>query len=173
MAEQDNAQPATQDQPDLSGLTASSRDLLDRLAEALADYHPQADTLQDIPQFTVEATDIAKVCRTLKDEPGINAGQLMCLACVDYEEYFQLVYILHSMAPEGSMVIKTNVPYDQPNAPSVTSVWRAAEWYEREAHDLFGIDFEGHPDLAPLLLYEGFEGFPGRKEFPFHEYQEF
>jgi NADH-quinone oxidoreductase subunit C len=55
----------------------------------------------------------------------------------------------------------------------VTSVWRAADWYEREAHDLFGVHFEGHPDLSPLLLYEGFEGYPGRKEYPFNDYQEF
>ncbi|WP_347221931.1 NADH-quinone oxidoreductase subunit C [Mycolicibacterium poriferae] len=57
--------------------------------------------------------------------------------------------------------------------PSVTSVWRAADWYEREAHDLFGVHFEGHPDLSPLLLYEGFAGYPGRKEYPFNDYQEF
>ena len=179
VAEQDNAQPAIPTetdvsvQPDLSGLTGPARELLNRLERALADFHPRVDTLQDIPQVTIEAADLAKVCRVLKDEPGINASQLMCLACVDYQEYFQLVYILHSIDPEGSMVIKADVTYDEPTAPSVTSVWRAADWYEREAHDLFGVVFEGHPDLAPLLLYEGFEGFPGRKEFPFHEYQEF
>lgn len=172
MPDQDNA-PSNSTQPDLSGLTAPARELLDRLERALADFHPQLDTLQDIPQVTIEAADLAKVCRALKDDPGINAGQLMCLACVDYEEYFQLVYFLHSMHPEGTMVIKADVPYDQPKAPSVTSVWRAADWYERETHDLFGVVFEGHPDLAPLLLYDGFEGFPGRKAFPFHEYQEF
>ena len=70
-------------------------------------------------------------------------------------------------------MIKANVPFEDPHLPSVTSVWRAAEWYEREAHDLFGVTFDGHPNLAPLLLYEGFEGYPGRKEYSFHEYQEF
>ena len=50
---------------------------------------------------------------------------------------------------------------------------RAADWHEREAHDLFGVSFEGPPDLAPLLLYDDFEGYPGRKEFPFNEYREF
>ena len=173
MAEKDNGQPAAPAPPDLSGLSPSARELLNRLERALADFHPRIDALKDIPQVTIEASALAKACRVLKDESGINASQLMCLACVDYREYFQLVYILHSMYPEGSMVIKADVPYDQPSAPSVTSVWRAADWYEREAHDLFGVVFEGHPDLAPLLLYEGFEGFPGRKAFPFHEYQEF
>ena len=194
MAEQDNVQPAASTQaeatqaeatqaeatqaevsaqPDLSGLAAPARELLNRLELALANFHPQVAALQDLPQVTVMSADLAKVCRVLKDDPGISASQLMCLACVDYEEYFQLVYMLHSIDPEGTMVIKADVTYDQPKAPSVASVWRAADWYEREAHDLFGVVFEGHPDLAPLLLYEGFEGFPGRKEFPFHEYQEF
>ena len=63
-------------------------------------------------------------------------------------------------------MVKTSVPPDAPSVPSIVSVWRGAGWYEREAHDLFGVAFEGHPDLSPLLLYEGFEGFPGRKSFP-------
>jgi len=54
----------------------------------------------------------------------------------------------------------------------VTGIWRSANWYEREAHDLFGVEFKGHPNLLPLLLYDEFEGFPGRKSFPFHEYDE-
>jgi NADH-quinone oxidoreductase subunit C len=100
-------------------------------------------------------------------------SQLSLLACVDYLEYFQIVYILHSLDPDRTAVIKTDVPYETAALPSVTSVWRAADWYEREAHDLFGVHFEGHPDLSPLLLYEGFEGYPGRKEYPFNDYQEF
>ncbi len=179
MAEQDSGQPATsakptaEAQPDLSRLSPPDKELLDRLAGALAEFHPVIDVLYDIPQVTIEAANLARACRVAKDDPGINASQLMCLACVDYEEHFQLVYILHSMDPEGTMVIKADVPYDLPKAPSVASVWRAADWYERETHDLFGVVFEGHPELAPLLLYEGFEGFPGRKSFPFNEYQEF
>jgi NADH-quinone oxidoreductase subunit C len=109
----------------------------------------------------------------IKDDPRISARMLLCLACVDYSEYFQMVYVLQSLEPERTLVLRTDVPYSDAIVPSVTSVWRAADWYEREAHDLFGVDFDGHPDMAPLLLYEGFEGFPGRKEFPFNEYQEF
>ena len=70
------------------------------------------------------------------------------------------------------MVVKTSVSPDTPSVPSVVSVWRAADWFEREGHDLYGVVFEGHPELAPLLLWEGFEGYPGRRSFPFHEYDE-
>ncbi len=184
VAEQDNGHPDSSDQTDtgqtdtvvqadLSGLSQASLQLLTRLQGALAELHPRIDAFRDMPQITIEAADLAKACRVLKNDPRINAAQLMCLACVDYQESFQLVYMLHSLDPEASMVLKADLPYEAPVAPSVTSVWRAADWYEREAHDLFGVVFEGHPDLAPLLLYEGFEGFPGRKEFPFHEYQGF
>ena len=85
----------------------------------------------------------------------------------------EMVYVLQSLEPERTIVLKTDAPYDDPVVPSVASVWRAADWYEREAHDLFGVIFDGHPDLSPLLLYDGFEGYPGRKEFPFYEYREF
>jgi len=98
---------------------------------------------------------------------------LLCLACVDYEERFELVYFLQSLARERSLVIKTSVPYDEPELPSVSAVWPAADWYEREAHDLFGVSFVGNPDLSPLLLYPEFQGFPGRKEYDFYDYREF
>ena len=109
----------------------------------------------------------------MKEDPRVNGQMLLCLACVDFSEYFQLIYILQSLNPERTVAIRTDVPYSDASISSVTPIWRAADWYEREAHDLFGVDFDGHPDLSPLLLYEGFEGFPGRKEFPFNEYQEF
>ncbi|HJM53376.1 MAG TPA: NADH-quinone oxidoreductase subunit C, partial [Dehalococcoidia bacterium] len=56
--------------------------------------------------------------------------------------------------------------------PSVTGVWRGADWYEREMHDLFGVVFDGHPDLSPLVLPDDFEGFPGRKSYPLNDYGE-
>ena len=158
---------------DTSCLSQSSRELLPYLEELFREFNPQPGVLLDLPQVTVEAKDIAQACRLAKNEPRLDCKLLLCLSCVDYKEYFQLVYFLHSITHEQPLVIKANVPFEDPHLPSVTSVWRAAEWYEREAHDLFGVTFDGHPNLAPLLLYEGFEGYPGRKEYSFHEYQEF
>ena len=160
-------------EPDLSLLNGDARSVLEASLELLQDFQPQPGTLSDLPQITIESRHILQACQRLKTDSRTSAKMLLCLTCVDYSQYFQLVYILQSLDPERTLVVKTNVPYDQPSLPSVTSVWRAADWHEREAHDLFGVDFEGHPDLAPLLLYEGFEGYPGRKEFPFYEYQEF
>ena len=154
-------------------LSQPRRDLLTRVADVLQEYGPKFGALNDLPQVTVPAVSIAAACRRAKDDPELDFKMLLCMSCVDYQEYFQMVYFLHSLDREQTLVVKADVSYEEPSLPSLTSVWQAADWYEREAHDLFGIAFEGHPDLSPLLLYEGFEGYPGRKEFPFYEYQEF
>jgi NADH-quinone oxidoreductase subunit C len=160
-------------QPDFDQLSQPRRELLALAEEVFQDFHPQSGVLHDLPQLTIEPEHILRVCRLAKDEPRLDFKLLLCLTCVDYQEHFQMVYFLHSIDHEQTLVIKTNVLYADPRLPSVTSVWQAADWYEREAHDLFGVVFEGHPNLAPLLLYEEFEGYPGRKEYPFYEYQEF
>ena len=153
----------------VEGLSRFNLDILEVLKEVLKDFNPQPGALDDLPQVTIGPGDIQRACRLAKDDPRLSMSQLSLLACVDYLEYFQIVYILHCLDPDRTAVIKTDVPYETAALPSVTSVWRAANWYEREAHDLFGVNFEGHPDLSPLLLYEGFEGYPGRKEYPFND----
>jgi len=157
----------------LANLTSSGIALLDVSLDVLKDFFPEGGALDDIPQVSISKEHTLEACRLIKEDPRTATEMLLCLACVDYSEYFQMVYILQSLKPERTLVLRTTVPYLDTTVPSVTSVWRAADWYEREAHDLFGVSFDGHPDMSPLLLYEGFEGFPGRKEFPFNEYQEF
>jgi NADH-quinone oxidoreductase subunit C len=169
----DLAEEAEPEGPDLSSLGSDSRALLDSVLDALDAFSPQPGTLSDLPQVTVERHHIVDVCRTLKEDERFNARMLLCMSAVDYPETLQMVYVLQSLEPERTLVVKTEAPYDDPVVPSVTGVWRPADWYEREAHDLFGVSFDGHPDLSPLLLYDEFEGYPGRKEFPFYEYREF
>ena len=158
---------------EFEALSPSSRELLEASLDVLKDFHPEAGVLDNLPLIRVEPADTAQVCRLAKEDPRLAMRQLLCLACVDYQDYLELVYILHSLDPDRILVVKTSVPTDNPRLPSVTPIWKAGDWYEREAHDLFGVEFEGHPGLAHLLLYEGFEGYPGRKEFPFNDYQEF
>jgi NADH-quinone oxidoreductase subunit C len=169
-AEQSEEEPTVDP---LAALSSAGRDLLEVSLEVLKELEPQAGVLDDMPQVSVAKQHTLQACQLMKDDPRIAAKMLLCLACVDYSDYFQLVYVLQSLDPERTLALRTDVPYDDATLPSVTPVWRAADWYEREAHDLFGVSFDGHPDLSPLLLYEGFEGYPGRKEFPFNEYQEF
>ena len=104
--------------------------------------------------------------------PRLTFDYLRCLSAVDYVDRIEVVYHLFSLERRHKMVVKVSLEPDSPRVASVVSVWKGADWFEREAHDLFGVEFEGHPNLAPLLLYEGFEGCPGLKSFPFHEYDE-
>ena len=143
------------------------------LQEVLATFEPTPGAVFDMPQVQVKPQDIVEVCRLAKEDPRLDFKMLLCLAAVDYQEHLQVVYILLSLDKNQRVCIKADLPYDDPRLPTVSSLWRGADWYEREAHDLFGVVFEGHQNLEPLLLYEGFEGYPGRKEFPFHDYQEF
>jgi NADH-quinone oxidoreductase subunit C len=115
---------------------------------------------------------VLEVATKLRDDPRTTCDFLRCLSVVDYEDRFEVVYHLYSMEENHRFVLKASVPYDDPHVSSLISVWPGADWYEREGHDLFGVVFDGHPNLAPLILYDGFQGYPGRKSFPFNDYQE-
>ena len=115
---------------------------------------------------------VAKVCERMKVEPELSFDYLRCLSVVDYVDRLEVNYHLFSYGRRHKLVVKADVEPDDPQLPSVSGVWRAADWFEREGHDLFGVRFGGHPDPAPLLLYEGFEGRPGLRSYPFHDYDE-
>ena len=146
--------------------------LSDLLTSALEAYGVEIGAAIDEVVVTARPEQIPDICRLVKESPELGFDYLRCIAVVDYEERLEVNYHLFSLEKRHKFVLKTSVSPDEPTVPSVVSVWKAADWFEREGHDLFGVVFEGHPDLAPLLLYEGFEGFPGRKSFPFHDYTE-
>ena len=146
--------------------------LSDLLPSVLRDIDAAFGTALDEVVVVVNPGDVPEVCRRARQDPALDFDYLRCLSVVDYVERLEVNYHLLSLAMRHKMVVKTNLPPDDPRVPTVTGVWRGAGWYEREGHDLFGVLFEGHPDLSPLLLYEGFEGHPGLKSFPFHEYDE-
>ncbi len=142
------------------------------LPEALAEFKPEIGAAVDLVTVTVSSNDVPAVCAAVKEAPQLAFDYLMCLCVVDYVEHLQVVYHLYSTTMKHMMTLKTNLSPEEPSTPSVISVWRGADWYEREAHDLFGVAFEGHPNMAPLLLYDGFEGYPGRRNYEMPEYTE-
>lgn len=115
---------------------------------------------------------VRAICGRMKAEPSLAFDYLRSLSVVDYVDRLEVSYHLFSYPRRHKLVIKADLSPDSPSLPTVTGVWRAANWFEREGHDLFGVRFVGHPNLAPLLLYDGFEGHPGLKSFPFHDYDE-
>ncbi len=142
------------------------------LTHVFADFDVEIAAAVDEVTLTALPKDVPAVCRIARQHAKIDCGYLRCLSVVDYVERLEVNYHLFSLDKRHKFVVKTSVSPDAPNVPSIVSVWRGANWFEREAHDLFGVVFDGHPDLSPLLLYDGFEGFPGRKSFPFHDYDE-
>ena len=158
--------------PAQAALDERGQALVALLKDTLQGFEPEIGAALDEVMVTIQPRQVVEVARKLKDDPRTACNFLRCLSVVDYQDRFEVVYHLYSIEKNHHFVVKTSVPYDSPNLPSLISVWPGADWYEREGHDLFGVVFEGHPNLAPLILYEEFEGYPGRKSYPFHDYQE-
>ena len=116
--------------------------------------------------LTVPKEKIQTAARFLKDHADYRMDYLSCLTGVDYKECLEVVYHLYSMEKkEGPIVLKVRTDREQALVPSVTPIWRGAEFQEREAFDLLGIHFEGHPDLRRILMWDEFEHYPLRKDY--------
>ena len=127
---------------------------------------PGSVVSSDKGSLTVDSKALAKVSDFLKNTPGLEFDYLTVLTAVDYLDYFEVIYRLVSLKNNQSLILKTRVfGRDNPTVPSVTDTWRAAYYQEREIFDLLGIKFEGHPDLRRLLLWEGFNGHPLRRDY--------
>jgi NADH-quinone oxidoreductase subunit C len=126
----------------------------------------------DIPWVRVEADKLHDVAERCRDDVDLRMDMLHCELAVDWVERIQMIYALYSVANDRRVVLRVDLPADTPEVATVSDLWIAAGWYERETHDLFGVEFTGNPDMTPLLLYEGFDGHPGLKSYPLHDYEE-
>ncbi|MFH0914105.1 MAG: NADH-quinone oxidoreductase subunit C [Chloroflexota bacterium] len=114
----------------------------------------------------VKGDQLAQIASFLKSEPGLEFDYLNSIIGTDYWYYFEVVYILTSLKHNHGLVLKTRC-YGRENLklPSVVSVWRGADFQEREIYDLLGISFEGHPNMKRIVTWEGFPGHPLRRDF--------
>jgi NADH-quinone oxidoreductase subunit C len=146
----------------------------DILAEALPDV--KLDAYQGVTGVIIEVArdDIPKVMPVAKEDPRLDFKFLRSVFGVDLqEEGMDVVYQLLSLEKGHDVTIKARVPNDDARVASVTSVWKGANWHERETRDMFGITFEGHPHLIPLLLPDDMtDHFPLRKDNPLAEIEE-
>jgi len=114
----------------------------------------------------VEARDLFPVARYLKEEPGLAMDYLANLTAADYLDHFEVVYHFLSMQHNHSLVLKVRLEgRGELGVPSVTPLWKGADFQEREVYDLLGIAFSGHPNLKRILTWEGFPGHALRKDF--------
>jgi len=119
------------------------------------------------PYCKVAVQAIVEVCRFLRDDPGLKFEVLSDLTGLDWpkEEKIQVVYHLYSYAQKHQIVLKVDLPRDNPKIATTEGVWKVANWFEREVYDLFGVIFEGHSDLRRIMLPEDWEGHPLRKDY--------
>ena len=139
---------------------------LETLREALCSLHPDL-----CPLFSTEFSDgTLMVSRALLHDSAAKLKELGferfgMVTAVDNGDDFELVYRLQSSRFGVGMFLKTEVPRDEPAIPTLTDLWPAADWQEREVYDLMGIEFVGHPDLRRILLPDDWEGHPLRKDY--------
>ena len=141
--------------------------------QKLREYAPEA--IKGTQEFRGELTisidprDLRRVCEFLREASGLSFRFLSDLTAVDHypnEPRFEMVYHLFSIENPSRLRLKTKVDSTDPKVDSLVPVWPAANAFEREVFDLFGIHFEGHPDLRRILLPEDWEGHPLRKDYP-------
>jgi NADH-quinone oxidoreductase subunit C len=134
-----------------------------RLGEAVG---PMAGAKGD-PWFTVRKDALVEACRILKEDPELAMEALEDLTALDWpaRNLVELVLHLFSFRLRHGVVMKVELDRAAPRAPTLSAVWRAAEWFEREVLDLFGVEFEGHPDPRRILLPDDWEGHPLRKDY--------
>jgi len=140
----------------------SGKDLATRIGKAI----PQMVISIADNSITVKSQGLFQVAKFLKETPGLEFDMLVNISGVDYLDYFEVVYHLVSLKHNHSIVLKTIcLDRDNPVVPSVVSLWRGADFLEREEYDLMGIRFEGHPNLRRIYLWDGFKGHPLRRDY--------
>ena len=128
----------------------------------------EVKTFRDEINVTIQKKDIFEICKFLYSDPDLQYQMLTDLCGVDFfpeQPRFEVVYLLYSMKAQQRLRLKIKVGESE-SVSSVESIWKAADWLEREVYDLFGITFDNHPDLRRILLWDGYEGYPLRKDFP-------
>lgn len=146
-----------------------SKEVLDRLAEV----HPEAITHTHSQHgdetAVVKRESLLAVVKFLRDDPACRMEMLTDLTVVDYlgkkTPRFELVCHLYSLSYNHRVRVKVEIEESSPEVDSLNGLYKSAYWMEREAYDLYGVHFEGHPDLRRLLLYPEFEGHPLRKDY--------
>jgi NADH-quinone oxidoreductase subunit C len=141
---------------------------INKLKEKFPNSISGVTTFRDESTITVPKDKILQICKFLHSDPDLQYHLLTDLCGLDLFPQiprFEVVYHLCSIKNRQRLRLRAKVGEDE-SISSVESVWKVANWYEREVYDLFGVLFENHPDLRRILLWDGFEGHPLRKDYP-------
>ncbi len=126
---------------------------------------PLGNDASGIETLEIETKDLVNSCQLLKSNTETFIDSLVLITTLDLKKGYQSIYTLSSTKTRKFLRIKITVPKDNPIVPTVTHIWSAANWYEREAYDMMGIIYAGHPNLKRILNPENWEGYPLRKDY--------
>jgi NADH-quinone oxidoreductase subunit C len=139
-----------------------------------------AETIQEIIEAAGEITVVARreglvqLMTFLRDEPSLRFSYLSDIGGLDLGEFaaprFAVAYQLYSLEHNHRLRVKVFLEEDDAHLPTMWNVWKASNWLEREIYDMFGVTFDGHPDLRRILMPSDYEGYPLRKDFPIKGY---
>ena len=136
------------------------------LARRVREAAPDAVLDWDGSAVWVRPESIGTVANFLRNDAELDFVYLNSISAIDFVEHFELVYHLMSLGKQHTGMVRCRVyGREEPTAPSVVNVWKGADFQEREIWDLMGINFTGHPNMKRIMLWEGFEGHPLRKDF--------
>jgi NADH-quinone oxidoreductase subunit C len=143
--------------------------VLEKLRSRFADALLEVNEFRDELTFVVPKERIVEICRYLKEDPELQFDFLADVCGIDMytpTRRFGVIYNLYSMKNKNRIRLKVFTEEDDPKIPTMTGVFGTANWHERETFDMFGIVFEGHPDLRRIYMPDEFEHYPLRKDFP-------
>jgi NADH-quinone oxidoreductase subunit C len=147
---------------------------LNKLTERFPSSIVETHSYRGDDTAVVKKEDILDICTFLRDDEALLYNFMMDLTAVDYlgkEPRFEVVYHLYSLKYNRRVRIKARVSESDCCIDSIVPIWIGANWFEREAFDLYGITFKGHPEMRRILLYEEFQGHPLRKDYPIKKRQ--
>ena len=136
------------------------------IANRIEEKYPGSIIETGANHLLVNSESLYNIAAFLKETADLDMDYLNYVTSADYYDYFEVIYQFTSMGKNHSLIIKTRC-YDRenPSVPSLYNLWQGADFQEREVYDLMGISFEGHPNMKRIFLWDGFEGYPLRKEY--------
>lgn len=152
----------------------NSTEIFEIIKNDCRSYLKDAYIALDSPTFVLEPEDLISFMKYIKNTPELSFDLIIDITAVDYPNKtrrFELVYHLFSIKNSLRIRVKTSVE-DGGSVESVTCIWKGAEWLEREVFDMFGVNFNNHPDLRRILMEEDYKYHPLKKEFPLQGYEE-
>jgi len=143
--------------------------ILNQLSANLPNVQVETSEFKDELTLQVQKKDVVDVCKILKNDSELKFIQCEDVTAIDWarkKNRFTVVYHLFSLKNKFRLVVKADVDESDCTIDTVSSVWRSANWHERETYDMYGINFNNHPDLRRMYMPEEFEYHPLRKDFP-------